>query len=233
MVPHQEFDRARKLLADELEKQYEGLTLVPPVELAPGYWKLPPLREITLILAEAKHYIYGVPGPGTGNLRIKLFWPYSTQALPFRNGINERSIQKAVKTAVDLSNNLFSSRYYAENMKEAYELSYIAGYKMVEDATEKEREYLWKFRQEVWFSNNAKWDKMHAAVQDFLELRSTEPGGILAWNPDVPENVKWNELKIILGDDRTYYTASHGVFDALDDWAVGNGLLENSMRLRD
>jgi hypothetical protein len=225
MVPQEEVDRVLALLRPALQEAYKDFA-VPPVEIGPGYWTLWPARHLRLVLEEPRYQIYGVPYGGTGNLRVLFAWPYQRQAIRLKN-FDERSAKKISKRAVELSKGLMEHYNYGP----AKERAYIEGYKAVQEASEEDLRHLWVAREPIWNESRPNWDRYHKAVQRFLRMGFYREG-VLDWIPEEEINVTWTDLQKELSDDSLYDTASRGVSDALDDWAVRVGLLDNAERLR-
>lgn len=228
MVPQEEFDRARRFMGLALEKAYSGFT-IPPTELAPGYWVLWPMQSVILKLEETRLWSYGIPGAGTGNLQAHIQWSYgNNERLKAKGPFDEKLAKKAAESARGISEIL--TEHYG--FRSGAERAYLAGYKAVEEASEEELRRLWPAREETYLSDRANWDRLHEAIRVFLKMDRGEKG-VLDWIPDEEVPYKWEAHEKALGSDwKVYDYAMRGVLDALDQWAVDVGLLDNAKRLR-
>lgn len=227
MVPPEEFDRARRLVGEAIEKAYSGFT-IPPVEIAPGYWEMWPLRGVVLKLQETKYWIYGRPVGGTGNLQAHISWPYgNNDRIRSKGPFDARLAKKAAAAARNISDILVA--HYGSGP--ATEQAYLAGVKAVETASDGDLRRLWPFREATYLSHRADWDSLHEGIRAFLKMRDDRKG-ILDWSPDEDVSQGWEVHEKALGSDwKVYDMAMRGVLDALDDWAVRVGLLDNAKRL--
>lgn len=224
MVPQEEVDRVLALLRPALQEAYKDFT-IPPIEIGPGYWEMWPARHLRLIVEEPQWRIYGIPYGGTGNLRVLFGWPYQRETIRLKN-FNEAAAKRIAKRAVELSKGLIEHYNYGP----AKERAYIEGYKAVEEAEEEDLRHLWVARDPIWHEARPNWDRYHEAVSRFLKMERER--GVLDWIPDEEINTTWTDLQRELSEDSVYDTASRGVSDALDDWAVRVGLLDNALRTR-
>lgn len=225
MVPQEEVDRVLGLLRPALQEAYKDFA-VPPVEIGPGYWELWPARHVRLIVEEPRWQVYGVPYGGTGNLRVLFAWPYQRETIRLKN-FNQGAAKRIAKRAVELSKGLMDHYNYGP----AKERAYIEGYKAVQEASEEDRRHLWVARDRIWHEDRPTWDLYHEAVRRFLKMGDYHKG-VLDWVPDEEISTTWTDLQKELSEDSLYDTASRGVSDAIDDWAVRVGLLDNEKRTR-
>lgn len=225
MVPQEEIDRVLALLRPALQEAYKDFT-IPPVEIGPGYWEMWPARHLRLILEEPQYHMYGVPLGGTGNLRVLFSWPYQREVIRPKK-FNEAAARRIAKRAVEISKGLIEHYNYGP----AKERAYIEGYKAVQDASEEDLRSLWAARDRIWHEDRPHWDRYHEAVKRFLKMGFYRDG-VLDWIPEEEISSTWTDLQKELSEDSLYDTASRGVSDAIDDWAVKVGLLDNAKRTR-
>lgn len=226
MVPQEEFDRARRFVGEAIAKAYDGFT-IPPVEIAPGYWEMWPIRAVALKLKETRIWIYGRPYGGTGNLQAHISWPYgNNDRIRSKGPFDARLAKKAAEAARNISDILI--QHYRTGP--AAEKAYLAGYKAVETASDEELRWLWPFREATYLHHRADWDSLHESIRAFLKMGPFRKG-ILDWTPDEEISTLWEAHEKALGSDKVYDMAMRGVLDGLDDWAVRVGLLDNTKRL--
>lgn len=227
MVPKAEFERVRRLLGEALQKEFEGHPF-PPIEMAPGYWKLWPHRSVRVKLEESRFWMYGRPMGGTGNLQVKMYYPYNSERFSSKGAFTDRAIKRIAKNAKENSEGL--AKLHHDDTPEAKQ-AYFVGYKAVEDATEEERQNLWIFRGPTWREQRPNWDDLHTAIRAFLKMPDVQ--GVLDWIPDEASDPKWDSLLKTFDDSTLYDKAMRGTLDAIDDWAIQRGLITEEEYVRE
>jgi hypothetical protein len=218
MVDPEAFEEARALLNEEIRNAYEGRFLVPPVEIAPGYWVMWPTRVISVSLEEAYLWQYGVPIHPTGRLQIKVNKHYSgaTRISPKKGEpLSRKEARKAAREALEASQG-WAMHYDDDSLD--YQRAYIDGYDFVRGLPEEELEHLWSIR-ELHFRDRERFPDW-APFWEALNYRTLlePPKGPFTWVPDFQKS-PYSEL----GKERERY--ARGGMDAVDDWARGRGLL--------
>lgn len=226
MVSPEDFEAARALMADAIAEAYDGLYLVPPVEVLPGEWAFWPTREIGLKLEETMWWSYGKPVGGTGNLQAHITWPYGNseriKPRPARKKFDKKTAEAAARVAKVVSEQRAEHLGYNRvSVQEAY----IAGYEAVEKASEDDLRRLWHVRRETYVTTRADWEKLHGGVKVFLKMKR-DVKGAFEWMPGEDEPSPWDKFEGVVENDMLYSAASNGVLNALDDWAMAQGLLK-------
>lgn len=222
MVSPEEYEHARQLLSNAINEAYEGVYLVPPVELAPGYWALWPHRDVRINLEETRMWSYGKPMGGTGNLQAHITWPYMqsnrVKPLPIGSRFDEDTAIRAAEIARRVSDARMT-HYKLESP--LAQKAYLAAYNLVEEASPEDRRELW----DLWERTRAgDFRIFHKATKAFLRIGSHKRG-VLDWMPDEDaEHGRWGVFYKSMGHDKLYSAAQSAVMDALDDWAVSEGL---------
>jgi len=226
MVSPADFDKVRAFLNPALEEAFRDFA-IPPVELAPGYWELWPARMVRMGIEEPKYYIYGVPYASTGNLRIMFRWPYQEEKIRLKK-IDENVAARIAHRAAEISRGLAQHYGYGPEKEKAF----IEGLKAVQEASDEDLRTLWVARGPIWTEDRPNWDVYHEAVRIFLTRGERSRRGVLEWLPDSETRKTRVDENVDLSRDSIYDAAARGVAEALDDWAVTAGLLDNAKRTR-
>jgi hypothetical protein len=214
MVDPEVFEAAREILSEELEKAYEGVFVVPPVEVVPGLWMMWPDQRVEVILEETRNWSYGMPGAGTGVLQAHVHWPYGHhERIKPKKGrqLGRKELRKAAKTALDISR-VWAAHYRVESVES--QEAWLRGKSVFEGLPEDVKENIWEERALTFSDHQAKWDRLWNAIYDAVGWVCP---GTLEWLPD------YEDLLVVSDENRE--TALNAVLQALDHWAVRKGFL--------
>ena len=223
MVPRAEFERVRRLLQEALDKAYADY-LVKPEELWPGYWVMWPHRRVELTLEEARYWLYGEPGEGTGRLQIDVHWPYGNHDKIRQKGDNpltEKAVARAAKTAESMSK--LQAEHYGLLRKA--EEAYLFAYNVIAAMTEEKRERYWEVRAKT-YELKAPWGPLHDTVyrifQDSRQANPEEWDRLFAGAAREKSPREWGPRERAYSD-KMYDTFFNAALAAIDDWALETG----------
>lgn len=223
MVPEHEFERVRQLLQAALDKAYADY-LVKPAELAPGHWEMWPTRSVRLTLEEARFWMYGVPGEGTGKLQADIEFPYGNhdrirpkKGTPF----TEKLATRAAKSAEEISN----MRVQHYKLDRSSQEGYLFGYNTIVEMPDEKRVRFWAVREPT-YKAQANWAPLHESVHRLFEdSRQQDPKEWDALFSGPKQHMtprEWSPRTRGYSQNN-YDNFFHGVLDALDDWALETG----------